>query len=373
MTIQPFDFPLSRKDQAQILLGAAHAVHEKLGRIPTEEDTSPEDFERYTVMRRRAALDLSGYRAFRALIGDRELPGNVVVRTKDHHSRPLRLDFQELGNYLFIVHATVGPEGVKVWGFCPLEWIASVELDSSHPFLGLDRFENDCVEVPTQFLLPVETLLENFEAIADGSAEFPFPEGTEKRMPRAAALASDEALTSDEEPFEVENISGDDGKVTKMFVPEGLSEAQIHKNLQACFKKYGSETDCVMTASGEFVSQEEFDKLSVKEQMGIELEDIPREVDDRFPENQMAAEGEEERADRVEVGFGQMAKNLAKTAGQAIKGGMAPKDIRDARWNTCKGCPFLTKDDRCSKCGCYMKAKVAIADADCPVGKWGSV
>jgi len=40
------------------------------------------------------------------------------------------------------------------------------------------------------------------------------------------------------------------------------------------------------------------------------------------------------------------------------------------RWDLCQGCEFL-KDDKCQKCGCFMKVKHKLVMASCPEGKWG--
>jgi hypothetical protein len=40
--------------------------------------------------------------------------------------------------------------------------------------------------------------------------------------------------------------------------------------------------------------------------------------------------------------------------------------------NICKECPFFIKiTGQCSKCGCVMSQKTKLAEAFCPVGKWG--
>jgi hypothetical protein len=46
------------------------------------------------------------------------------------------------------------------------------------------------------------------------------------------------------------------------------------------------------------------------------------------------------------------------------------KEIAQARYDICKECPFLLPTKQCSKCGCFMKAKVKIAHAECPEHKW---
>ena len=46
------------------------------------------------------------------------------------------------------------------------------------------------------------------------------------------------------------------------------------------------------------------------------------------------------------------------------------EDVLKMRWDLCSGCEFL-KDDRCQKCGCFMKVKHKMTLASCPIGKWG--
>lgn len=41
------------------------------------------------------------------------------------------------------------------------------------------------------------------------------------------------------------------------------------------------------------------------------------------------------------------------------------------RYGICKSCPELIKlTKQCKKCGCFMKAKVTLERAICPIGKW---
>jgi hypothetical protein len=50
------------------------------------------------------------------------------------------------------------------------------------------------------------------------------------------------------------------------------------------------------------------------------------------------------------------------------------RDMAEQRYTQCLDCPhFRRKIDQCSKCGCYMPAKVWLAWAECPEGKWGKV
>ncbi len=47
------------------------------------------------------------------------------------------------------------------------------------------------------------------------------------------------------------------------------------------------------------------------------------------------------------------------------------KDKVEARLDICNSCPSLMQTTRiCKKCGCYMPAKVTLANAECPIGKW---
>ena len=45
------------------------------------------------------------------------------------------------------------------------------------------------------------------------------------------------------------------------------------------------------------------------------------------------------------------------------------QDIIDKRWDICTGCEFLN-NNKCEKCGCFMKVKTRVATASCPIGKW---
>ena len=59
-----------------------------------------------------------------------------------------------------------------------------------------------------------------------------------------------------------------------------------------------------------------------------------------------------------------------RTAPQAIKNNMIyDANVLQERWDMCNGCEFL-KDDKCLKCGCYMRAAIKLKCKACPVGKW---
>jgi len=46
-------------------------------------------------------------------------------------------------------------------------------------------------------------------------------------------------------------------------------------------------------------------------------------------------------------------------------------ETEDARFAICAECPELIKTtSQCRQCGCFMKVKVKIANATCPLKKW---
>lgn len=49
-----------------------------------------------------------------------------------------------------------------------------------------------------------------------------------------------------------------------------------------------------------------------------------------------------------------------------------PSSVLQERLNICTTCPFYrNKLQQCKKCGCIMPQKAKLADAFCPVHKWG--
>lgn len=50
----------------------------------------------------------------------------------------------------------------------------------------------------------------------------------------------------------------------------------------------------------------------------------------------------------------------------------APSHVQKERLSICESCPFYRQSlNQCKKCGCIMPQKVKLADATCPVQKWG--
>ena len=49
----------------------------------------------------------------------------------------------------------------------------------------------------------------------------------------------------------------------------------------------------------------------------------------------------------------------------------ASGDEATRRMSVCEECPSLLKlTHQCKECGCFMKLKVKLANAKCPLGKW---
>jgi hypothetical protein len=73
----------------------------------------------------------------------------------------------------------------------------------------------------------------------------------------------------------------------------------------------------------------------------------------------------------------EMAKNLARSAGNITKGAIAGEglvasaDLVSERMNICNACPwFVSKGQRCAKCGCVVPLKTYFTKEKCPVGRW---
>lgn len=45
--------------------------------------------------------------------------------------------------------------------------------------------------------------------------------------------------------------------------------------------------------------------------------------------------------------------------------------VQEERYSICESCDRLTAvTKQCRECGCFMKLKVKLAEAVCPLGKW---
>ena len=59
-----------------------------------------------------------------------------------------------------------------------------------------------------------------------------------------------------------------------------------------------------------------------------------------------------------------------RTAPKAVKRNIIhDEEVLKMRWDLCLGCEFLN-NNKCEKCGCFMKVKHKLAQASCPIGKW---
>lgn len=71
----------------------------------------------------------------------------------------------------------------------------------------------------------------------------------------------------------------------------------------------------------------------------------------------------------------EMAKNLMNDGGKIVNNALqgnktlVSDEIREHRWSICTPCEHL-QDNRCTKCGCFMKVKVAFVTSKCPIEKW---
>lgn len=62
-------------------------------------------------------------------------------------------------------------------------------------------------------------------------------------------------------------------------------------------------------------------------------------------------------------------ESFIKTIWAWAKAGFKISDLHTKRYSICQSCPHL-KNERCTLCGCYMKAKSKIPQAACPIAKW---
>jgi hypothetical protein len=86
------------------------------------------------------------------------------------------------------------------------------------------------------------------------------------------------------------------------------------------------------------------------------------------------------RSENEAPSFAKKLQNFAKSTVQHVTAGMpmCTEEEIIQRHNVCLGCEFF-KDDTCIKCGCPLirtkqfVSKLAWADQECPVGKWGKI
>lgn len=66
-------------------------------------------------------------------------------------------------------------------------------------------------------------------------------------------------------------------------------------------------------------------------------------------------------------------KNLGSTRPwHIITEEKVPENILSERLSICYSCPkIINLTKQCTLCGCIMTLKGQLADAECPIGKWG--
>ena len=52
------------------------------------------------------------------------------------------------------------------------------------------------------------------------------------------------------------------------------------------------------------------------------------------------------------------------------KNGFRKSKYSKIRWDICTKCPNLKDEKLCTLCGCYMKRKIDLEGAKCPISKW---
>ena len=79
----------------------------------------------------------------------------------------------------------------------------------------------------------------------------------------------------------------------------------------------------------------------------------------------------------VRPGIRVMVKNIADTAQAIVKDMIAgsqvlsQEDLAKSRISICEKCSlFDNSRNTCQSCGCFIKAKVKLQSAKCPIGKW---
>lgn len=70
-------------------------------------------------------------------------------------------------------------------------------------------------------------------------------------------------------------------------------------------------------------------------------------------------------------------KAAGKAAGAAVSGEtlLVSEEEKARRLSICDACPkkeTLIGQPRCGACGCFLKAKAALATESCPEGKWNA-
>jgi hypothetical protein len=68
-----------------------------------------------------------------------------------------------------------------------------------------------------------------------------------------------------------------------------------------------------------------------------------------------------------------MSYDLKDVVKDILKGDLkiSPDELKQKRYAICLTCPkFNSTTKTCTLCGCFMPAKTALLNADCPAGHW---
>ena len=119
---------------------------------------------------------------------------------------------------------------------------------------------------------------------------------------------------------------------------------------------------------------------------------VKRIIEGETPEGVFYSEEQLEKKKEIEEMFEEESKrshkfpsklNMLRSAAKqlyysakAVKGGMpvlVSSDVAQKRFELCEDCEFFDHEStRCKECGCFMKVKINLAGAKCPIDKWGS-
>ena len=99
--------------------------------------------------------------------------------------------------------------------------------------------------------------------------------------------------------------------------------------------------------------------------------DEPTDVDFACPHGKTAEDFPQDIEPNIfdmGVGFG---KAMAHETRGIIKGNKSVSSEEvEARMAICHDCQFFVNDERCAKCGCFVRFKARLRTGACPIGKW---
>lgn len=76
----------------------------------------------------------------------------------------------------------------------------------------------------------------------------------------------------------------------------------------------------------------------------------------------------------IKESFQEWQKNIGETRPWDMLDPNVPKAndiVTYNRFSICQQCPeFIKLTTQCKKCGCIMKLKTRLQEAECPIGKW---